>query len=267
MIADVNGTRLSYEVVGQGPLCVLCHSIGLSTRQGWREQVPWLSERYTVLRYDIRGLGESAAGTAPLTVDTFVEDRYQLLGLLAGERAVVMGVSLGGLIAAMLAAAHPEVVQALVVVSAVRRQSEAGRQRMQARNRAIAAQGMGVAVDEQVTSHFAPEFLAARPDVAAWYRAVYLANDPPTYLAIMEHLGTLDLADALRRIRCPTLVVGGEDDEPSVTGNPPLAAARALAALVPQAELCGIAGSRHYPQLDQPAAFNRAVGDFLARHG
>ena len=86
-------------------------------------------------------------------------------------------------------------------------------------------------------------------------------------MSIMEHLGTVDLADALRRIRCPTLVVGGEDDEPSVTGNPPLAAARELAALIPHAELGGIAGSRHYPQLDQPAAFNRVVGEFLARHG
>jgi 3-oxoadipate enol-lactonase len=267
MIAEVNGTRLSYEIAGQGPPLTLCHSIGLSTRQGWRVQVPWLSERYTVLSYDIRGLAESAAGTAPLTIHTFVEDLQQLLGLLGIERTVVMGVSLGGLIAAALAAAHPDVVQALVVVSAVRRQSEAGRQRMQARNRAIAAEGMSVAVDEQVASHFAPEFLAARPDVAAWYRAVYLANDPPTYMAIMEHLGTVDLADALRRIRCPTLIVGGEDDEPSVTGNPPLAAARALAALIPHAELGGIAGSRHYPQLDQPAAFNRIVGEFLARHG
>ena len=45
MIAEVNGTRLSYQVVGQGPPLALCHSIGLSTRQGWREQVPWLSER------------------------------------------------------------------------------------------------------------------------------------------------------------------------------------------------------------------------------
>lgn len=265
MRIEINGTSLSYEVVGRGPWVTLVHSIGLSTRHGWREQVPWLSQRYTVLSYDLRGLGESEAGAAPLTVDTFVEDLRQLLGALGVERTILMGVSLGGLIAAGLAARHPELVRALVVVSAVARHAPEATRRLVQRNRAIAAGGMSVAVDEQVATHFSPEFIAAHPQVIDWYRSTYLANDPEVYMRIMEHLSTLDISQELRAIRCPTLVVAGQDDEPSVTGRAPLEAARLLHELVPGCELHGIPGARHYPQLDHPEEFRRIVEAFVAR--
>ncbi|MBI4493619.1 MAG: alpha/beta fold hydrolase [Chloroflexi bacterium] len=267
MKIEVNGTRLSYELVGEGPVVTLVHSIGLSTRYGWREQIPLLRRDYTVLSYDLRGLGESEPGTALLTVATFVEDLSQLLGALNIGRTALMGVSLGGLIAGGLAARHPELLcSALVLVSTVCRQSPEGARRLQGRNKNIAARGMRVAVDEQVATHFSPGFVGAHPGVAAWYRATYLANNPTTYTRIMEHLSQRDLCSEFEAIRCPTLIIAGEDDEPSVTGRPPLEAALELQRHIPGAETRGIAGARHYPQLDHPAEFNRMVEPFLRRH-
>jgi 3-oxoadipate enol-lactonase len=265
MDMEINGTRLRYEVVRQGPAVTLVHSIGLSTRHGWREQVPLLRQRYQVVSYDIRGLGESEAGSAPLTTDTFVEDLWLLLQALGIERTALLGVSLGGVIAALAAARHPELVGALVLVSTVCRQSPEGRQRLLRRNEHILASGMGVAVEEQVATHFSPAFAAAHPELMDWYRATYVANTVEVYTRIMQHLSERDICAELEAIRCSTLIVSGEDDEPSVTGRAPLEAGRTLHERIPGSELHGMPGSRHYPQLDQPEVFNRVVGAFLAR--
>ncbi len=264
MQIEVNGTRLTYELQGRGPAVTLVHSIGLSTRHGWREQVPVLARQYTVLSYDIRGLGESEPGTAPLTVDTFVEDLVEVLARLKITRTALLGISLGGIIAACTASRHPDLVSALVMVSAPARQTPEGARRLKRRNELIAAQGMAVAVDEQIATHFSPEFAAAHSDLMDWYRATYLANDPDVYRRIMDHLSELDITADLGRIRCPTLVVAGEDDEPSVTGRAKLEGARLVQERIPGAELFGVPGARHYPQLDHPSEFNDRVEAFLA---
>ncbi len=78
----VNGSMHSYEVVGSGPHVTLLHSVGLSTRKGWRNQIPVLSEQYTVLSYDIRGCGESERGAEPLGIEPFDRDLEALLATL-----------------------------------------------------------------------------------------------------------------------------------------------------------------------------------------
>ncbi|HET9150047.1 MAG TPA: alpha/beta hydrolase, partial [Alphaproteobacteria bacterium] len=119
------------------------------------------------------------------------------------------------------------------------------------------------AADHQIESHFPPAFRAAHPDLMAWYRRHYLANDPESYIAIMDDLGRFDTSEKLGAIRCPTLIVAGDGDATSVAGREPLDSAKTLHRLIPSSKLVVIEGANHYPQIDHAEEFNRTVIGFL----
>lgn len=264
MRISIRGHTCTYERIGAGPDLVLLHSVGLSTRQGWRHQIPLLAEQFTVLAYDFRGLGQSERGGGALGVDTFVRDLEELLRQLDIVRATLMGVSLGGFVAQEFAIRHPDMVSTLVLVSTTSRIYEGHAARRMARNEAIRQAGMAAAAAHQLDSHFPADFTRAHPDVLAWYRSHYLANDPASYIAIMDDLGRFDSRARLAAIRCPTLIVAGGDDASSVAGREPLDSARTLNRLIAGSELAVIEGAYHYPQIDHAEAFNACVLDFLA---
>lgn len=261
----IRGHCCRYDRFGAGPDLVLLHSVGLSTRDGWRYQREPLAGCCTVLSYDFRGLGESERGGESLGVDTFVRDLDELLAQLGIARAALMGVSLGGFVAQEFALRHPDKVTALVLVSTTSRIYEGHAARRAARNAQIRAHGMAAAAAHQLDSHFPAAFAAAHPEVMAWYRGHYLANDPENYIEIMDDLGRFDTTARLPAIRCPTLIVAGGDDASSVAGRAPLDSARTLNRLIAGSELAVIPGAFHYPQIDHAATFNARVLAFLRR--
>ena len=264
MDIDLRGHRCVYDLVGRGPPVTLLHSVGLSTREGWREQIAPLSEHFTVLSYDFRGLGQSEKGNQPLGVATFADDLVALLAALGIARTALMGVSLGGFVAQQLALARPDLVSALVLVSTTCRIFAGNEARRADRNRRIRAEGMAAAAEHQVESHFPPDFAAARPDLMDWYKSHYVANDPDSYIAIMEDLGRFDVCGRLGAIACPTLIVAGDRDATSVAGRRPLDSAETLHRRIAGSRLQVIEGANHYPQLDHTKEFNRTVIDFLS---
>jgi 3-oxoadipate enol-lactonase len=259
----IRGHRCVYDCVGEGPWLTLLHSVGLSTRQGWRNQIEPLSRHFKVLSFDFRGLGESSRGAEPLGVATFVSDLESLLADLGVTKTAVMGVSLGGFVAQAFAAKRPEMVSALVLVSTTNRIFVGHAERRAARNAAIRERGMAAAAAHQLTSHFPAAFVAAHPEIMDWYRGHYLANDPESYIAIMEDLGRFDSSDWLTDLRCPTLIVAGGADDSSVAGRQPLDSAHRLQGLISGSRLAVIEGAHHYPQLDHADEFNVRVLDFL----
>ncbi|MGA8900101.1 MAG: alpha/beta hydrolase [Bradyrhizobium sp.] len=261
----VRGHRCVYDLVGHGPNITLLHSVGLSTRQGWRYQVPILAKRFKVLTFDFRGLGESERGSEPLSVATFVKDLSALLPMLGISQTVLMGISLGGFVAQAFAVAYPEVVSALILVSTASKIFSGASARRAERNEHIRRYGMRAVAGRQLESHFLPSFAAEKPTIMEWYKAHYLANDPANYIEIMNDLGEFDSTDLLAEISCPTLVVAGNSDVTSVAGNRPLDSAVALHQLIKQSELAVIEGAHHYPQIDQVDAFNTRVLGFLSR--
>jgi 3-oxoadipate enol-lactonase len=262
---DIRGHRCVYEQVGSGPDLVLLHSVGLSTREGWRNQIEALSRHFRVLTYDFRGLGESEPGAEPLGVTTYAADLEALLRALGIERATLMGVSLGGFVAQAFALSTPETVSALVLVSTTCRIFAGNAARRAERNQRIRASGMAAAADHQIESHFPPDFAAAHPDLMEWYKRHYVANDPERYIAIMDDLGHFDTCSRLKDIRCPTLIVAGDRDATSVAGRQPLDSATILNEGIPGSELFVIRGANHYPQLDHAEAFNARVILFLQK--
>src|SRR5438046_7211282 len=116
--ADVNGTRLFYEIAGAGPPLALIHGFSLDTRM-WDDQYAALSQRHRVLRYDARGFGRSSLPGAERY--SHAEDLLALLRYLEIEQTALLGFSLGGGIAISFALAYPAAVDALIVRSEERR--------------------------------------------------------------------------------------------------------------------------------------------------
>ncbi|MBT3792651.1 MAG: alpha/beta fold hydrolase [Rhodospirillales bacterium] len=264
---ETRGASIVYDdtgdETGRRPVVVLVHSVGLSTREGWRGQVPVLARNYRVITYDIRGLGESSCGDAPMGVETFTEDLIALLDHLGIDKIILMGVSLGSFIGQAFACAHGNRLTALALVSTACRIKGGNSGVRAARNTAIREHGMKIAAGPQIDSHFPDDFRAANSGLMDWYRTHYINNDPDAYIAIMEDLGRFDYCDRLAGIACPTLIIAGGEDASSVAGTKPGESARLVAAKIPGARLEIIKGAHHYPQIDHEAVFNAVMLDFF----
>jgi pimeloyl-ACP methyl ester carboxylesterase len=263
---EIDGHVCVYDIAGSGPALTLLHSVGLSTREGWRYQIDALAARYRLLTFDFRGLGESTRGEGPLGADRFANDLKLLLGALGIDKTALMGVSLGGFVAQKFALSDLSMVSALVLVSTAPKIFAGYAKRRADRNDKIRASGMSAAAGHQIESHFPEDFLAANPDVIEWYRQHYLANNVDAYIEIMEDLGRFDTTHDLRRISCPTLIVAGEADHSSVAGSAPLESARMLHAAIAGSQLVTIPGAFHYPHIDHAHQFNAAAMRFLQAH-
>ncbi|MEV7870085.1 alpha/beta hydrolase [Streptomyces sp. NPDC088124] len=113
ILADDPG-HLSYVVTGEGPPVVLVHA-GVADHRMWDAIVPALAERHTVVRYDLRGFGESAPPTGPFSES---DDLRRLLDHLGHEQVRLVGASWGGRVAVDFALTHPGRVHSLALLAA-----------------------------------------------------------------------------------------------------------------------------------------------------
>ncbi len=111
--AEVNETRLYYELMGEGQPIVLIHG-GAVDRRMWDDQFQAFAEHYRVIRYDLRGSGKSEI---PKKQFSNMEDLLHLLRFLNVDKAYLLGLSRGGGVAADFTLEHPEMVDALILAS------------------------------------------------------------------------------------------------------------------------------------------------------
>jgi len=242
---------------GEGPPLVLLHSL-LSDRASFDAIVPLLSPSFRVIVPELPGFGRSPAASGGLAE---VADRIAaaVTDAAAGEPPTVLGNGYGGFVALQMAIRHPGVAAKYVLADCGAAFSEPGRQAF--RNMAAAAEARGLAAITDVAMRrlFAPEFQDAHPELMADRRAAFLRTDPNVFRAACTALAELDLRPELGKVKVPALVLVGEHDEAT---PPPMS--HELAAGLPNAQLRIIAGCAHVPQLQAPAVFLDAIGDFLA---
>jgi len=113
--AEVNGAKLYYEVTGAGHPLTLLHE-GIADSRMYDDQFNAFAQRYRVVRFDIRGFGQSdlPPGDKPVALH---EDLYALLAFLGIKKTYVLGMSMGGAIALDFTLAHPDMVDALILVA------------------------------------------------------------------------------------------------------------------------------------------------------
>jgi 3-oxoadipate enol-lactonase len=249
---------LGHDVHGpaDAPVLVLGSSVG-TDRTMWDAALPWLVERFRVVRYDHRGHGASPVPPGPYDLAGLAGDVVRLLDALGIARAHIAGVSLGGMVAMQLAATAPERVDrlGLVCTSAHVPPAEMWTERAAtARTAGMAALADGV---------FARWFTAAAVGSAEErrLRGVFLAQSPVGYAGCCEAIGAMDLRPLLGRIAAPTLVVAAAEDP----GTPPPhgeAIAAGITAGGGHAEVVVVPAAAHLAAVERPAE----VADLLVRH-
>lgn len=260
--AEASGARLFWrEDAGpspDAPALLLSNSLA-SDHTMWDPQVPMLTARFRVLRYDTRGHGRSDAPGGAYDFPTLVADAVAVLGAAGvAVRFSVMGLSLGGMTALGLALAHPERVERLVCCDARADAPEPFVKSWDERVAAIRSGGMQAILQGTVERWLHADFRAARPDAVAHVERMILATPVEGYAGCAAALQRLAYLPDLPRIACPSLFVVGAED----VGAPP-AVMRDMAARVPGAAFREVPRAAHLPNLDNEAGFADAVRGFL----
>jgi pimeloyl-ACP methyl ester carboxylesterase len=263
--APVDGARLYYEVDGSGPPIVMIHA-GVADDRQWNNEFKWLAERARVVRYDLRGHGQSPPVAGEFT---HLRDLLTLLDHLEIPRPVVAaGCSMGGTLAMDYALARPADVRALVMVGS----GPSGLEldvpplpKFAEVEKAIDSGDLDLACELETQIWFDGVGRTPRQVDRRMRRLAYAMNR----LALAhdaQQLGRrlrdadVPAAGRLAELRVPVLIVVGEHDVPFIH-----AAAEYMAARLPSASRIDIANAAHLPNMDQPEEFRRVLSDFLDR--
>jgi len=234
------------------------HGVGGSHGE-WDKVIAELGPGFDVVRYDLRGHGDSPKPPGPYTLAQFVEDHARVMEEQGVDRCHVVGESMGGLIAQAVAIHTPELVDRLVVMSAIAGRTPTEQQAAEKRWRQLAEHGVDRAwLQGSASRWFTDEFLAEHAELVDEFLDRIADNDPDSYAAAYGVLATNDLVDELHRITAPTLVMTGEGD----VGSPPAMSER-MAKLIPDAQVTILSGVKHVPSIEMPGTVARHIRSFL----
>jgi 3-oxoadipate enol-lactonase len=207
--------KIGWERQGNGPPLLLIHGLGYA-RWGWEPVLPGLAERFEVVLFDNRGIGESDAPPGPYTVAEMAGDAVQVLDEAGVERAHVVGTSLGGMVAQELALAHPGRVDRLVLACTTPGGPKAHPmpQVTVALMAEAATLAPEVALRRFVENALSPSTLADRPEIVEriMVHRLATAQDPAAWAAQAAAGATFDAYDRLGSLTAPTLVQTGTED-------------------------------------------------------
>ncbi len=257
--ARVNGIQLYYEVHGQadGPPLVFINGLLMDTT-GWGLQLPAFADTFHVLLYDCRGQGKSDAPPGPYLPEQHAADLVGLLDRLDIERAHLVGLSNGGVIAMYMAAMHPHRVARLVLADTYAHADAQMIALLDAWLAALDAGGPTLRFDVATPWIWSRGFLSAHPDVLATLREKAGGARVDAVRALIQGAKAVDLREHLPTISAPTLVLVGEEDV--VT---PVWRARKIAQTIPNATLVVIGGAGHALSIEQAHMFNALTREFL----
>jgi 3-oxoadipate enol-lactonase len=237
---------------GQGPVVVLSHALGCDLTM-WDGVTAVLKNRYTVLRHDHRGHGQSEAVAGPYTLDLLADDVAGLIGAQGDGPVHFVGLSMGGMTAQALAVRHPLLLKSITIANAAMFYDDAARAMWLARVRTVETQGIAAISDGAMQRWFTPEFRAdevggGMHQVAA-LRRVLEATDAAAYAASCEAVSRIDFRTSNSAVQCPALVIAGTRDEAT-----PVAMSEAICASIKGAQLLTLPAA-HLSAVEQPEAF------------
>ena len=245
---DRHGVAIHYESAGAGGPLLLSHGFAATSRM-WDPQAAALADRHRVIRWDMRGHGESDAPADPARYShaLSIGDMATVLDGCGARRAVLVGLSLGGFLSLLFHVRHRERVRALVLLdTGPGYRSEAARaawnRYAEEQARALAAEGAaGLRPSSEVHVEW-HQTLAGLPHAA---RGMLVQTDAV-------------VIDSLASIAVPTLLVAGADDTDFLPGM------AYMAGKIPGARYEVIEGAGHGVNLDQPERVNALLREFLS---
>ena len=275
--ANVTDGRLFYNSYGKGRPLVLIHS-AWATHAWWRWQIPDLSRRYRIVSYDVRGHGKSTPIERISSIDVFSNDLQTLLQRLRIKEAVLIGWSMGGMIAMQNCLKRPMSVKALVLIATSGHRIPGLKLRVYFNYLQSLLNLLGDFTqprkidrsDQQFPRHIAwleqhvRKMLSpmASKEVIDWVISDIRENPRESYFTVIKSLWNWEAGIKLSRIKAPTLILAGRNDSLI-----PLRLSRLLHENISGSNLRVVENASHYLILEQPSLVNAEILKFLERIG
>ena len=256
--------RLHYLDEGRGdPPVVLLHAFPL-TAQMWEPQLEALAPSHRVIAPDLLGFGGSAVppDRSTYSVDAWAEDVVALLSALGVERAVMVGLSMGGYVAFALLRRRPDALAGLLLADTrASADTDEIRARRNEQQDLLAGASQPVDLADRLLEPLVGPTSSRREEVLATARDLLSVNRTEGVIGGLEALKNRpDSTGDLPRIAVPTTVVVGDQDQLS-----PPEVAEAMAAGIADARLVVVPDAGHLTNLENPAVFNQALEELLSR--
>ena len=251
-----DGCRIAcdYTRKAEATTIVLSASLGTSLEL-FDAQMEALSDKFSVLRYDLRGHGHSDAPLGAYSFDRLGRDVLSILDAFDLERVHFLGVSIGGMTGQWLGCRAPDRLHSLVLANTAPYMGPP--QGWADRIAAVQSGGMEPMVDPVIERWFTPDFQAESSDSVAKVAGILKTTDPNGYAGCCAAIRDMDMRPILGLIDCPTLVIGGARDPATPPCN-----SHELSAAIAGAKL-RMLDAAHLSNLEQSAAFNSTVLEFL----
>ena len=273
----VNGRRVNLVELGAGPAIVFVHGLSGSWTN-WLENLPHFAARHRVVAFDLPGFGHSEMPADGVSIEGYGRAVAAVMSELGLERAAIVSNSMGGFVGAETAIKFPDRVERLVLVSAAGVATKyIGISTELLRRRSVVALARAVNAYAGFPAAQA-ETLVRRPRLRHAVLAL-VAHHPrrlpvpisqeliagtgkPAAADALDALLSYDYRDRLDDIRCPTLIVWGEDDR-----TVPVESADEYERLIPGARRVVMLDTGHVPMVERPVRFNALLDEFLAEEG
>lgn len=240
-----------------GPTLVFANSLGTNLSL-WGNVLPLLPDGLRIVRYDMRGHGGSSVPPAPYTMGMLVRDLERLLDHLEIRNCVLLGLSIGGMVAQGLAIKRLDLVRGLILSNTA---AKIGQPKLwHDRIAAVETGGLNAIVDGVMEKWFSRAFRTS-PDVEPW-RNMFLSTPSEGYCGCCAAIAGTDFYTPTSSLRLPTLGIAGSDD-----GSTPPDLVRETVGLIPGARFELIRQSGHLPHVEQPARYAELVNGFLKEIG
>ena len=254
-----DGTNFTFTGPNMAPVVVLIHGLGLN-KDCWQWMIPDLKDSYRVISYDLYGHGGSSDPATEPNLSLFSKQLKDLLDYCEIKKAVIIGFSLGGMVARRFAQDAPEKSQGMVILHSPHKRSNAAQAAILKRVDQARTMGPQSTVEAALERWFTDPFRKDNPNLMNKIRQWVMANRKEVYHTIYQVLATGidEIVKPNPALICPSLVITGDQD----FGNGP-EMAFAISAEIPGAKTLVLPGLRHMALAESPKAVNKPIRDFL----
>ena len=260
-----NGLKIHADLAGQGPL-LLCLSGYANTNHNFKLLAPFLAQKYTLCMIDARGMGKSDPAQAEYKMDNLAEDAYEIAGLLGAKEFGVLGISLGGYPAQLMAMNYPQSIKAMALIAS------RGPGKEYLVKGAVTAEGFTafMNMDKEQADRFAvagfvhPNFVKNHPDkLEAIIKLRKDENKITLEQSLMQLRAGYKFVESeldMTKITCPTLIIGGAEDNFLPEQN-----SRLLHQQIKNSELVFIPETSHLCFFEKPEEIANEILKFLEK--
>jgi 3-oxoadipate enol-lactonase len=245
---------------GRGPVLLLIHGFPLDHTM-WQAQIRHFSRTHRVIAPDLRGFGQSGVTPGTVTMQRYADDLARLLDVLRIQEPVdVCGLSMGGYVAFQFFQHHRRRLNSLILCDTrAVADDEAGKKNRQVLAARVLKEGPDFIASSMPEKLFAKHRLEAKDPIVTETQTLIRRTHPEGIAAASRGMAARpDVTSLLGSIDVPTLVVVGEHDAIS-----PSAEMKKIADAIPNARFVEIKSAGHMAPLEDPAAVNAAIDEFL----